>query len=43
MGREDLLPMKMPLCFIVKPFYQSAWDGDKGSADEFLNGETGWE
>ncbi|XP_041939384.1 epidermal growth factor-like protein 6 isoform X1 [Alosa sapidissima] len=21
----------------VKPFYQGAWDGDKGSADEFLN------
>lgn len=21
----------------VKPFYQSPWDGDKGSADEFLN------
>ncbi|XP_056146065.1 epidermal growth factor-like protein 6 [Lampris incognitus] len=21
----------------VKPFYQSSWDGDKGSADDFLN------
>lgn len=34
--------MKMPLCFVVKPFYQSSWDGDKGSADDFLNGEIEW-
>ena len=28
--------------FVVKPFYQRSWDGDKGSADDFLNGETVW-
>uniref|UniRef100_A0A3Q3XDF8 Uncharacterized protein n=1 Tax=Mola mola TaxID=94237 RepID=A0A3Q3XDF8_MOLML len=26
----------------VKPFYQRSWDGDKGSADDFLNGEIAW-
>lgn len=26
--------------FVVKPFYQQSWDGDKGSADDVLNGET---
>ncbi|XP_060910575.1 epidermal growth factor-like protein 6 isoform X1 [Labrus mixtus] len=24
-------------CSVVKPFYQRSWDGDKGSADDFLN------
>lgn len=28
--------------FVVKPFYQRSWDGDKGSADDFLNGEIAW-
>lgn len=26
--------------FVVKPFYQRSLDGEKGSADDFLNGET---
>lgn len=25
---------------VVKPFFRGSWDGDKGSAEEFLNGEV---